>query len=67
MIANALSPAKIVLAGDITVSREVAVPIIQESMFELLAIHAPGFRPAKDGTTGRLRSAVALVMEDKHR
>ncbi len=66
MIANALSPAEIVLAGDITVNREVAVPHIQDSMFKLLAIHAPGIRPAMDGTSERLRNAVALVMEDKH-
>ncbi len=66
MIANALSPSEIVVVGDITANWERAGALIQASMLQSPAIHAPRIRPAIESTKARLRSAVALVMEDKH-
>jgi predicted NBD/HSP70 family sugar kinase len=66
MISNALSPAEIVVVGDITANWEIAGSILQQSMIRKPTIHAPRIRPAIEGTKARLRSAVALVMEGKH-
>ena len=64
MIASALAPSEIVVVGDITTLWPYAGPRIEAEMRRNPSIKAPGLRPAQEGNKARLRSAVALVMNE---
>jgi predicted NBD/HSP70 family sugar kinase len=63
-IASALAPSEIVVVGDITGIWEVAGPLVEAEMRRNPLARVPLLRPAHEGDTARLRSAVALVMNE---
>ncbi|MBS1799485.1 MAG: ROK family transcriptional regulator [Acidobacteria bacterium] len=62
MIASALAPSEIVIVGDITAAWHVFGPKIEAELKQNAFSKAPRLRPSFEGNTARLRSAVALVM-----
>jgi predicted NBD/HSP70 family sugar kinase len=64
MIASALAPSEIVVVGDITTVWYLAGPVVEAEMRRNPLSKVPHVRPAHDGGKARLRSAVALVMND---
>ena len=62
MIASALAPSEIVIVGDITSAWHLFGPRIEEELKRNAFGKAPRLRPSFDGNSSRLRSAVALVM-----
>jgi predicted NBD/HSP70 family sugar kinase len=64
MIAAALAPAEIVVVGDITTAWHLAGPVVEEEI-RRSALARPPVRPAYEGNAARLRSAVALVMNEE--
>jgi predicted NBD/HSP70 family sugar kinase len=64
MIASALAPSEIVVVGDITMLWHFAGPRIEAEMRRNPSVRVPTLRPAQEGNTARLRSAVALVMNE---
>ena len=64
MIAAVLAPREIVVVGDITTAWPTFGPIIEAEMKKHSLAQVPLLRPAFDGNTARLRSAVALVLSE---
>jgi predicted NBD/HSP70 family sugar kinase len=64
MIAAALAPAEIVVVGDITTAWHLVGPVVEEEI-RRSALARPPVRPAYEGNAARLRSAVALVMNEE--
>ena len=64
MIASALAPSEIVVVGDITSLWELAGPLVEAEMRRNPLPRVPLLRPAYEGDKARLRSAVALVMNE---
>ena len=64
MIASALAPNEIVVVGDITTVWYLVGPVVEAEMQRSPLGKVPHVRPAQDGGKARLRSAVALVMND---
>jgi predicted NBD/HSP70 family sugar kinase len=64
MVASALAPSEIVVVGDITTAWHLAGPIIDAEMRRNRLVRVPKLRPARGGNQARLRSAVALVMNE---
>jgi predicted NBD/HSP70 family sugar kinase len=64
MIASALAPSEIVVVGDITSVWHLAGPLIEAAMRKNPLVRVPKLRPAHEGNKARLRSAVALVMNE---
>jgi predicted NBD/HSP70 family sugar kinase len=64
MIASALAPSEIVVVGDITTAWNLAGPVIEAEMRRNRLVRIPKLRPARGGNQARLRSAVALVMNE---
>jgi predicted NBD/HSP70 family sugar kinase len=64
MIATALAPSEIVVVGDITTLWHFAGPRIEAEMRQNPSLRVPRLRPAQEGNKARLRSAVALVMNE---
>jgi predicted NBD/HSP70 family sugar kinase len=62
MIATALAPKEIVIVGDFTSAWHRFGPIIEQEMHRNALGTIPVLRPAYDGGSARLRSAVALVL-----
>jgi predicted NBD/HSP70 family sugar kinase len=62
MIASALAPAEIVVVGDITILWHKVGATIESELKKNLIGKAPLLRPAYDGNTARLRSAVSLIL-----
>jgi predicted NBD/HSP70 family sugar kinase len=62
MIASALAPSEIVIVGDITTAWHLFGPKIETELKHNAFSKAPRLRPSFEGNTARLRSAVALVM-----
>jgi predicted NBD/HSP70 family sugar kinase len=62
MVASALAPSEIVVVGDITAAWYLFGPIVESELNLNALSKAPRLRPAFEGNTARLRSAVALVM-----
>jgi predicted NBD/HSP70 family sugar kinase len=64
MIASALAPSEIVVVGDITGMWGLAGPLVEAEMRRNPLARVPLLRPAYESDTARLRSAVALVMNE---
>lgn len=64
MIASALAPAEIVVVGDITTIWYLVGAQVEAEMRRNPLVRVPRLRPAQDGNKARLRSAVALVMNE---
>jgi predicted NBD/HSP70 family sugar kinase len=64
MIASALAPSEIVVVGDITTAWHLAGPVIEAEVRKNRLVRVPKLRPARGGNQARLRSAVALVMNE---
>ncbi|HEX4031054.1 MAG TPA: ROK family protein [Terracidiphilus sp.] len=64
MIASALAPSEIVVVGDITTAWHMTGPLIDTEMRRNRLVRVPKLRPARGGNQARLRSAVALVMNE---
>jgi predicted NBD/HSP70 family sugar kinase len=64
MVASALAPSEIVVVGDITTVWSMAAPIIESEMRRNRLVRVPHLRPARGGSQARLRTAVALVMNE---
>lgn len=64
MIASALAPSEIVVVGDITNLWHRAGALIEAEMRRNPLVRVPKLRPAHEGNKARLRSAVALVMNE---
>ncbi|HUB51104.1 MAG TPA: ROK family protein [Terracidiphilus sp.] len=64
MVASALAPSEIVVVGDITTVWSLAAPIIESEMRRNKLVCVPRLRPARGGSQARLRTAVALVMNE---
>jgi predicted NBD/HSP70 family sugar kinase len=64
MVASALAPSEIVVVGDITTVWPIAAPIIESEMRRNRLVRVPRLRPARGGSQARLRTAVALVMNE---
>jgi predicted NBD/HSP70 family sugar kinase len=64
MIANVLAPREIVVVGDITTAWPTFGPVLEAEMKKHSLSKVPILRPAFDGNTARLRSAVALVLSE---
>ncbi|MGD0892285.1 MAG: ROK family protein [Terracidiphilus sp.] len=64
MIASALAPSEIVVVGDITNLWYLVGPQVEAEMRRNPLARAPRLRPAHEGSKARLRSAVALVMNE---
>lgn len=62
MIASALAPSEIIIVGDITSAWHIFGPKIEAELKQNAFSKAPKLRPSFEGNTARLRSAVALVM-----
>lgn len=62
MIASALAPSEIIVVGDITGAWHLFGPKIEMELKRNAFLKAPKLRPSFEGNTARLRSAVALVM-----
>ena len=66
MIVSALAPSEIILVGDITSAWYMFGPTVEAELKNNPLAKAPKLRPAYEGNTARLRSAVALVMNARH-
>ena len=64
MIASALAPAEIVVVGDITPLWYLVGPLVEAEMRRNPLVRVPKLRPAQEGNKARLRSAIALVMNE---
>ncbi|MGA3263184.1 MAG: ROK family protein [Terracidiphilus sp.] len=64
MIASTLAPSEIVVVGDITTLWHLAGPRVEAELRRNPSIKVPKLRPAQEGAKARLRSAVALVMNE---
>ncbi len=64
MIASALAPSEIVVVGEITTAWYLFSPSVLAEMNQNSQSRAPKVRPSLEGNTARLRSAVALVMNE---
>jgi predicted NBD/HSP70 family sugar kinase len=64
MIASALAPSEIIIVGDITAAWHVFGPKVEAEFKRNSLSKAPKLRPSFEGNTARLRSAVALVMNE---
>jgi predicted NBD/HSP70 family sugar kinase len=64
MVAAALAPAEIVVVGEITAAWHVIGHIVEAEMRQHPLARAVRLRPAYDGASARLRSAVALVFAE---
>ncbi len=64
MIASALAPREIVIVGDLTAAWHTFGPIVDSEMRKGSLSRLPTLRPAYEGNSARLRSAVALVLSD---
>jgi len=62
IVAVALAPREIVVVGDITTVWHTYGSIVEHQMKKNAFTRVPILRPAYDGSTARLRSAVALVL-----
>jgi len=62
MIVSALAPSEIIVVGDITSAWYLFGPKVEAELKQNSLSKAPKLRPAYEGNTARLRSAVALVM-----
>ncbi|WP_263409378.1 ROK family transcriptional regulator [Terriglobus tenax] len=65
MIASGLAPSEIVIVGDITTVWQLVASCIDTEMRRNAFYRGPKLRPAFEGSLARLRSAVALVMNDR--
>jgi predicted NBD/HSP70 family sugar kinase len=63
-IATALAPSEIVVVGDITTVWYLVGPLVEAEMRRNPLARVPKLRPAHEGNKARLRSAVALVMNE---
>lgn len=66
MITSALAPSEIVIVGDITAVWYMFGPKVEAELKQNCISKVPKLRPAYEGNTARLRSAVALVMHVGH-
>jgi predicted NBD/HSP70 family sugar kinase len=64
MIASALAPSEIIIVGDITAAWYLFGPIVEAELKKNSLSKGPKLRPSFEGNTARLRSAVALVMNE---
>ncbi len=64
MIASALAPSEIVIVGEVTMAWYLFSPSVQAEMKQDPLAHTPTVRPSLEGNTARLRSAMALVMNE---
>jgi len=64
MVASALAPSEIVVVGDITTVWPMAAPIIESEMRRNRLVSVPRIRAARGGSEARLRTAVAMVMNE---
>ncbi|HZY61894.1 MAG TPA: ROK family transcriptional regulator [Edaphobacter sp.] len=64
MIASALAPNEIIVVGDITAAWHLFGPAIETELKKNSLSRVPKLRPSFEGNTARLRSAVALVMNE---
>jgi len=64
MIASALAPREIVVVGDITAVWERFGPVVEREMQAPSTLKTPLLRPSPNGGEARLRSAVALVLNE---
>ncbi|MHB1699761.1 MAG: ROK family transcriptional regulator [Acidobacteriaceae bacterium] len=64
MIASALAPSEIVVVGEVTTAWYLFSPSVQAEMKQNSLARSPKVRPSLEGNTARLRSAVALVMNE---
>ena len=64
MITSALAPSEIVVVGEVTMAWYLFNPSVQAEMKQNPMAHTPKVRPSLEGNTARLRSAVALVMNE---
>jgi predicted NBD/HSP70 family sugar kinase len=64
MIASALAPSEIVVVGDMTNLWYLIGPQVEAEMRRNPLARVPRLRPAHEGSKARLRSAVALVMNE---
>ncbi len=62
MIISALAPSEIIIVGDITSAWYMFGPKVEAELKQNSLSKVPKLRPAYEGNTARLRSAVALVM-----
>ena len=62
MIVSALAPSEIIIVGDITSAWYMFGPKVEAELKQNSLSKLPKLRPAYEGNTARLRSAVALVM-----
>ena len=62
MIASALAPSEIVVVGEVTTAWYLFGPDVQAQMKQKSLARVPKVRPSLEGNMARLRSAVALVM-----
>jgi predicted NBD/HSP70 family sugar kinase len=63
-IATALAPSEIVVVGDIANIWYMVGPLVEAEMRRTPLVRVPKLRPAHEGNRARLRSAVALVMNE---
>jgi len=66
MIVSALAPSEIIIVGDITSAWYMFGPRVEGELKQNSHSKLPKLRPAYEGNTARLRSAVALVMNVGH-
>jgi predicted NBD/HSP70 family sugar kinase len=64
MIASALDPSEIIVVGDITAVWHTFGTIVTEEVQRNAIAKPPVIRPSYQGNTARLRSAVALVLNE---
>jgi predicted NBD/HSP70 family sugar kinase len=64
IISVALAPKEIVVVGEITAAWHSVGSIIEDQLKKNAFTKVPILRPAYDGNTARLRSAVALVLSE---
>jgi predicted NBD/HSP70 family sugar kinase len=64
MIASALAPNEIIIVGDITTAWYLFGPAVEAELKKNSLWGVPKLRPSFEGHTARLRSAVALVMNE---
>ena len=62
MVVSALAPSEIVIVGDITSAWYMFGPKVEAELKQNSLSKVPKLRPAYEGNTARLRSAVAMVM-----
>lgn len=64
MISIGLAPKEIIIVGEITAVWHIFGPIVEDKIKRNAFTTVPVLRPAYDGNTARLRSAVALVLSE---